>query len=150
MAYFRGVVARNNDGWAAPDVDLATATDLESLTALLRGAAGGSYPSLLVVDREDEWFGIVRVDDDDEDARVFVSDADAAASSPYAELLGVEATDESLAAEPVGDFEILADLGTSPERLRALCDGELGTGEADALTAVAEAAGFDVVLDAIR
>lgn len=150
MAYFRGVLARTGGGWAALDVDLAAATDLDSLTTLLREAGGGSYPLLLVVDREDDWFGIVRVDDDDEDPRVFVSDADAAANSPYAELLGVEATDESLAGEPVGDFDILADLGTPPERLRALCDGGLGTGEADALTAVAEAAGFDVVLDAIR
>ena len=71
------------------------------------------------------------------------------AASPYAELLDVSGEGED--AEPGtrgGDLDVLADLGTSPEALREMCDDELLP--MDALASVAEAAGFAEVLDSLR
>ena len=149
MAYFIAALARSRTEWLAGDVDIESATDLASLGELLRGVAVDDGPVLLLVEREDEWFAIVRADGED-DPRVFVSDAGAAAESPYAELLGAELLDEDVADEPVGDFDLLADLGTPPGQLRALTDGELATTTSEALTVIGEAGGFDDVLESVR
>ena len=54
--------------------------------------------------------------------------------------------------EPVRDVDdvgdVLADLGTSPDELRELCEEE--TVPMDALAVVAEAGGFAEVLDSLR
>lgn len=160
MAYFAAALTRSSgardpelaeiDGdWAAREFDLDQPADLAALADALRVLAADDGPVLLLLEREDEWFAVVRVDGDD-DPRVFVSDAGAASESPYAELLGVEALDEELANEPVGDFDVLADLGTTPAQLRGLSDGELAATPAEALAVIGEAAGFDDVLESIR
>jgi putative tRNA adenosine deaminase-associated protein len=121
---------------------------------------------------------VVRVDGED-DPRIYVSDAAAAARSAYGELL---LTDELLGREPgaddgpdldsldldgtedgesesddeeeggagdavphspVGDSEILDDLGITEKELRAL-DAD------DALSAIAEALGASEVLETVR
>ncbi len=148
MAYFVAVLARDGKEWEARDIDVAAAPDMESLADSLRLGAGDG-PVLLLLEREDEWFALIRVDDDD-DPQVFVSDPAAASTTPYAELLGVEVTDEELGTDPVGDFEILADLGTGPAELRALCDGERAVTTSEAITVIAEAGGFADVLDSVR
>jgi putative tRNA adenosine deaminase-associated protein len=117
--------------------------------------------------------------DGEDDPRIYVSDAAAAARSSYGEILltdellgrepgddgpdldsldldGTEdgepedADDEDTAVSdtavphgPVGDSEILDDLGVSEKELRAL-DAE------DALTAIAEALGASEVLETVR
>ncbi len=149
MAYFAAALARDGDTWATVDVDLDDAEDLPSLAELLRKNAVEDGPVLLFLEREDEWFAIVRVDGD-EDPHIFVSDAAAASESPYAELLGVEVLDEELAPEPVGDLDVLIDLGTSPSQLRGLCDGEFAATPAEALAVIGEAGGFDEALEALR
>jgi putative tRNA adenosine deaminase-associated protein len=154
MPYFLAVVAREGEAWSARQLDLDDVGDCEDPDALadvVREVAPGTAPALLLVEREDEWFGLVRVDGD-EDARVFVSDAAAAAGSPYGPALGLEppADDADPApGRPAGDADLLTDLGTPEARLVALCLEDVPE-PAEALLAVARAAGFEEVLDSMR
>lgn len=162
MPYFTAVLARSGPTWSAHDLDVEAIGDLGELAAQLRGVApADDAPVLLLVEREDAWWGVVRVDGE-EDPRVFVSDAAAAAASRYAAILEVVAVDSDGTAEEedadaesgallatcAGDLDVLADLGTTPEDLQEMCDDELLPG--DALAAVAEGAGFAEVLDSLR
>ena len=158
MSYFTTVLARDGRKWSAHDVDVEAMSDLGELAAELRiVVADDDAPVLLLVEREDAWWGVVRVDGED-DPRVFVSDAAGAAASPYAGILDVvgdadEDDDEDegeqvLSGLCAGDLDVLADLGTSPEELQEMCDEELLP--MDALAAVAEGAGFAEVLDSLR
>ena len=150
MSYFTAVLAREGRKWFAHDLDVDSAADLAELTDQLRVAASGDDPVILLVEREDAWWAVVRVDGE-EDPRVFVSDVAGAAASPYADILAIETDedeDEEEATGCAGDFDLLADLGTSPEMLQEMCDDELLP--MDALAAVADAAGFAEVLDSLR
>ena len=150
MSYFTAVLAREGKGWSVHDVEVDSASDLDDLTSDLRGLADDDEPVLLLVEREDAWWAVIRVDGD-EDPRVFVSDVTGAAASPYAELLDVTDEDDEEEPEPgtcAGDLDLLADLGTSPETLQEMCDDEVLP--MDALATVAEAAGFAEVLDSLR
>ena len=77
-----------------------------------------------------------------------------AAASAYSAVLELAAADDDDEDDVVrqgacaGDFDVLADLGTSPEQLREMCDEEVLA--MDALAAVAERAGFSEVLDSLR
>jgi putative tRNA adenosine deaminase-associated protein len=147
MPYFTAVLARTGQQWRARDVDIESAEDIGEAAALLRGVAvDEDEPVLFVLEREDDWFAFLRVDDDD-DPRVFVSDAALASSSPYADVLGMdpEAEEEG----PAGDLDILSDLGTGPEDLEALV-GEDGPPTGEALAKVAEAGGFSELIDSLR
>jgi putative tRNA adenosine deaminase-associated protein len=84
---------------------------------------------------------------------VFVSDAAGVAASRYASVLDIVAEDGDddaavTAGTCSGDFDVLADLGTSAETLQEMCEDELLP--MDALAAVAEGAGFAEVLDSLR
>ncbi len=94
MSYFTAVIGRAGSGWRALDVDVEDVDSLDELTELLRSASRSGEPVIALIEREDEWFAFVRVDDD-EDCRAFVSDLQAAESSHYGELLA-----------PVGDVEL--------------------------------------------
>ena len=93
MSYFSAVICRNGSGWRALDVDLEDLESLDEVGDHLRAVAKGG-PVLAVLEREDEWFALIRVDDDDE-PRAFVSDLEATQRSHYAEMLA-----------PVGDVEL--------------------------------------------
>ncbi len=144
MSYFTAVVARADGAWSARDVDVEEVADLTDLIERLREVEDGEEPVLLLLEREDDWWAIVRVDGDD-DARVFVSNAAGAQRSPYAELLAPpdDGTDGWS-----GDLDLLSDLGTPPEELRDLVAEQLVP--MDAMATLAEAAGFAEVLDALR
>lgn len=86
VSYFTAVIAGDGRSWRARDVDVEDAGTLDDLTDMLRAASHRGGPVLAVIEREDEWFALVRVDDDEE-PRLFVSDMDAASRSSYAELL---------------------------------------------------------------
>jgi putative tRNA adenosine deaminase-associated protein len=89
--------------------------------------------------------------DGDEDPRVFLSDVVAISASTYRSMLELPETEDDAdlpAGGCGGDFDVLADLGTSPEELRELCEEE--TVPMDALAVVAEAGGFAEVLDSLR
>ena len=150
MSYFTAVLAREGSKWFAHDVDLESMGDLDELAYELRDIAIDDEPVLVLVEREDAWWAVLRVDGE-EDPRVFVSDVAGVAASPYAELLAVAPEEEDEAIEQVGctgDFDVLADLGTSPEKLTQMCEDEMLP--MDALAAVSEAGGFAEVLDSLR
>ncbi|MGH8969505.1 MAG: tRNA adenosine deaminase-associated protein [Actinomycetes bacterium] len=148
MSYFTAVLVRNADKWFARDTDLEEVGGLGELADTLRLIEVDDEPVLVFVEREDAWWAVVRVDGD-EDPRVFVSDVVGSARSPFDFLeVGIDADDVEVAGTCGGDFDVLADLGTSPDELRELCEDELVP--MDALATVAEAGGFAEVLDSLR
>jgi putative tRNA adenosine deaminase-associated protein len=97
VSYFTAVIATDAWGWRARDVSVDDAETLEDLADRLRAAAVADAPVLAILEREDDWFALVRVDGDDE-PRVFVSDLDAATRGHFGPLL-------STAAELSGDAQ---------------------------------------------
>ncbi|MGW6537368.1 tRNA adenosine deaminase-associated protein [Streptomyces sp. NPDC055051] len=88
--YFAALLARTEDGWEASDTELDDVETLADLVELAREAAADEGETVLVfIEQEDAWFGIVRVDGED-DPRVYVSNAAAAARSSYGEILTSE------------------------------------------------------------
>ena len=136
------------DKWFSREIDVEALEDLTELTDAVRVLETHDETVLVLIEREDAWWSVIRVDGDD-DPRVFVSDAVASAASPFASLLEVamEGTDDEDIAWGAlcGDSEVLADLGTPLEDLLQMCEDELLP--MDALAAVAEAGGFEEVLD---
>ncbi len=146
MPYFTAGLVRSGSSWLPRDVDVDAYADLHALTDGLRMLSPEDESVLLLIEHEDEWFALVRVDGD-EDPRVFLSDGAAAAASPYAAILGYE--DEELAEGPVGEADVLDDAGLSPQQLLDLC-GEDAIPTGDAVGVLAEAVGFAEVVDAMR
>jgi len=176
--YFAALLARTEDGWEASDTELDDVETLSDLTDLARDTSVDEDTVLVLIEQEDAWFGLVRVDGED-DPRIYVSDAAAAARSSYGEILltdellgrepdddvadldsldldGTEdgepestddedgaAPDTAVPHGPLGDSQILGDLGVGEKQLRAL-DAE------DALTAIADALGASDVLETVR
>jgi putative tRNA adenosine deaminase-associated protein len=150
VAYFTAVLLRDGDKWFARDVDLDDVADLGDLADRLRLIEAGDEPVLVLIEREDAWWAVVRVDGD-EDPRVFVSDVSAAETSTYGRFLeNVMSPADGGASEGTcgGDFDLLADLGTSTDSLAEICEDDLVP--MDALAVVAEAAGFAELLDSLR
>ncbi|MFI1189126.1 hypothetical protein [Streptomyces californicus] len=115
--YFAALLARTEDGWEASDTELDDVETLSDLTDLARDASVDEDTVLVYIEQEDAWFGVVRVDGE-EDPRIYVSDASAAARSSYGEIL---LTDEMLGREPGAEDEIAA-----LEELVGLDDAEDG------------------------
>ncbi|WP_432541836.1 tRNA adenosine deaminase-associated protein [Kineococcus sp. SYSU DK002] len=113
MAYFTAVLSPHGSGdgstgdldWRPVDVDLEAGSP-DELGDVLRGAVDGSgspdAPVLAVLEREDEWFAVVRTDGPI-DVKVFVSDAVAAAESAYAPLFAELPTADDRAGTAGGD-----------------------------------------------
>ncbi|MGL5857912.1 MAG: hypothetical protein ACRC35_05815 [Angustibacter sp.] len=85
MSYFTTVIGRRGSGWRTLDVDLDDLDTLDDLTELC--AADGSDPLLAIIEQEDAWFALVRVDASGGEPRVFVSDLPAAEAGRYGDLL---------------------------------------------------------------
>jgi putative tRNA adenosine deaminase-associated protein len=164
VPYFAAALARTEGGWTGVELDLAEVEDLESLADLLRDLTGeGAGPALLLLEEDDEYFAVVRVDGGAgslDEPRVFLSDRRAVLASSVAAMLWEdvdapaddEEDDEETArplAEPVGEAGLLADLGTSANDLLGLSTEE-GLLPADVLTTVCERAGCDDVLEQLR
>jgi putative tRNA adenosine deaminase-associated protein len=149
VSYFTAVLARTGRAWTVHDLDLDSEGDLKELASDLRDLTDSDEPVLLLLEREDAWWAVVRVDGE-EDPRVFVSDLAGAAASSYAALLDVDSDSEDDVAPGTcgGDLDLLVDLGTSTEALQEMCDDP--PLPMDALAAVAEAAGFGEILDSLR
>jgi putative tRNA adenosine deaminase-associated protein len=157
VSYFAAALTRTPQGWQGQELDLDGLDDLEAVTDALRDL-DGEGTALLLLEQDDEWLGVVRVDGDG-DPRVFLSDRRAALASDVAALLWDVEEDEAPedledessrpVAEPVGDAALLADLGTPEAALLELC-AEEGLLPADVLSAVGERAGFLDVLDGLR
>ncbi|WP_409471044.1 hypothetical protein [Streptomyces sp. HC307] len=178
--YFAALLARTEDGWEASDTELDDVETLSDLADLAREASPDDDTVLVLIEQEDAWFGVVRIDGED-DPRIYVSDAAAAARSSYGEIL---LTDELLGREPGDDSADLDSLdldgtedgepadddadtdagdGGSAEAVphgpvgdTAVLD-DLGVSEKellslseDALTAIAESLGASEVLETVR
>ncbi|GAQ58853.1 hypothetical protein [Streptomyces acidiscabies] len=169
--YFAALLARTEDGWEASDTELDDVETLSDLADLARESSVDDDTVLVLIEQEDAWFSVVRVDGED-DPRVYVSDASVAARSSYGEVLladllakdsgddldaldldGTEDgeqdsdADEEPAGEavphgPVGDPRLLDDLGISEKQLQSL--------DRDALGEIADALGATEMLEAVR
>jgi putative tRNA adenosine deaminase-associated protein len=150
VSHFAAAVVRGSDGWTANELDLTGAADVEDVADRLRDVDPEANVSLLFVESDDAYLVILRLDEG-EDLRIFGSDAAFAEESRLGALLlgdiqepaleiddvvGIdpEAVNEDDGAdepppaaadvEPVGDRELLADLGIPGPRLIALCAHE--------------------------
>ncbi|MFK4103673.1 hypothetical protein ACI2L1_27050 [Streptomyces sp. NPDC019531] len=131
--YFAALLARTEDGWEASDTELDDVETLSDLADLAREASAEDDTVLVLIEQEDAWFGVVRIDGE-EDPRIYVSDAAAAARSSYGEIL---LTDELLGREPGDDDADLESLdldGTEDgEDEEEDDDAESGGGSAEAV-----------------
>ncbi|CAL9492199.1 tRNA adenosine deaminase-associated protein [Streptomyces pilosus] len=178
--YFAALLARTEDGWEASDTELDDVETLSDLADLAREASPDDDTVLVLIEQEEGWFGVVRVDGE-EDPRVYVSDAAAASRSSYGEILltdellgrapGADAADldaldldgtedgepddedaddgpaaagsaDAVPHGPVGDAQVLEDLGVTEKELRSLAG--------DAVNEIADALGASEVLETVR
>jgi putative tRNA adenosine deaminase-associated protein len=148
VPYFSAAFAHTDAGWIGAEVDLAEVAGLDDVADIMREAAVETSGDtvLLLVEQEDEWFAVLRLDDG-EDPRVFLSDTRATLSSELAAILHEQLGAAKESDEPAGDTALLADFGTGSERLTALGERNL---PGDALSAVAESAGFAEEYERLR
>jgi putative tRNA adenosine deaminase-associated protein len=169
VAYFTAVLSPEGSGddrdWRTVEIDLEAGSP-DELGDALRGAVDDDdAPVLAVLEREDEWFALVRTDGA-LDVRVFVSDAVAAAeggSDDGSDGSGVDddqpepeedevpaARSETGVLEDVwaGDPELLADLGCPAEVLVRLAGS--GADPSAATVEIGEVLGFADVLESLR
>jgi putative tRNA adenosine deaminase-associated protein len=159
MSYFAAVLARSDDLWRAVEVDLDDCESLDDLVEVTRDVSGDVR--LLVVEQDDEYAVLARVDDSEE-PRVFLSDGHAADAYPIAALVadeldeigedvldGDEDAPPAHDSAPFGDAALVEDLGTSAPELLDLCAHE-GTLPIDLIVAVCEKAGCADAFEALR
>jgi putative tRNA adenosine deaminase-associated protein len=160
VSTFAAVFARSGKTWRGTEVELGDVAVIDDVTDLMIDFAverGGDL-SLLLVEADDEWFAIVRAEEDGE-PRVYLSDGRAVHDHPLAAVLseagglGAPQPAESAGARPNpapdGDAELLTDLGIGDSELRSLSVGG-GVLPSDVLAVVAERAGFGELLDEMR
>ncbi|MGI8760157.1 MAG: tRNA adenosine deaminase-associated protein [Jatrophihabitantaceae bacterium] len=164
MSAFAVVLSRAGDRWRGVELSLAECESITDIADVARDVAGELR--LVVVEQDDEYAALVRIDDDDDDPRAFLSDGHAADSYPVAAMIAQELAeigeddlgdDENLLVDappvhdsaPFGDPEIVEDLGTSAADLLSMCAHE-GTLPIDVLVAVCEKAGCGQVFDELR
>ncbi len=126
--YFTALLARTENGWEASDRELDDVETLDELAELAREAGSDEEPVLVCIEQEGAWFGIVRVDGED-DPRVFVSDAARAVRSAYGEIL---LSDELLGREPEDPYALdhLVDLDGTEDGTDALTEPGKDTDDA--------------------
>ncbi|WP_329622234.1 hypothetical protein OG357_18690 [Streptomyces sp. NBC_01255] len=95
--YIAALLARTEDGWEASDTELDDVETLSDLAELAREASDDDTV-IVYIEQEDAWFGIVRIEGE-EDPRIYVSDGAAAARSSYGEILTREILGDDLDAE---------------------------------------------------
>jgi putative tRNA adenosine deaminase-associated protein len=160
VSAFAAVLARNGDRWRAAETDVDGCESVEDIADLARDVTGDVR--LVLIEQDDEYAAIVRVDDDDDDPRAFLSDGHAADNYPLAAAIAedlVEIGEDELSEDedappahdsaPFGDAEIVEDLGTPPSDLLAMCAHE-GTLPMDVLVAICEKAGCGDAFDDLR
>ncbi|MFE7312727.1 hypothetical protein ACFU7T_06390 [Streptomyces sp. NPDC057555] len=173
--YFAALLARTEDGWEASDTELDDVETLTDLADLAREAAVEDDTVVVLIEQEDAWFGVIRVDGED-DPKVFVSNAAAAARSSYGalltdELLGRDDSDADdldlldLDGTEDGEPETEEDPETAADETPAVTgplgdaklledfgvgERELLTLQGDALSEIADALGCSDLLEAVR
>ncbi|MCK9899267.1 tRNA adenosine deaminase [Parafrankia colletiae] len=153
-------IAQNAGRWTAHDLDIADMEDLDSLVDAMHDLSSGTV--IAFVEEDDEYLAIVRITARDPDPKVFLSDRRVLLTSDHAERLFADAlpsmagldddSDDDAPvgqASPVGDLDLLADLGTPTEALLELI-AEEGMLPADVISAVSERAGAGEIFDDVR
>ena len=178
MSTFAAAVARGKNGWTASELELSGLADIDEVVDRLRDAEPDADVCLLFVEADDQYLVILRLDEG-EDLRIFGSDSvyaeesrtgalllgdieapaidlDDLSSSDAADLESEDADEDEEDdqptdpdADPVGDAEILADLGISSHRLLALCASE-GMMPADITAEIAQRLGCADELEELR
>jgi putative tRNA adenosine deaminase-associated protein len=105
MSYFTEILADSGDGFRALDVDVRDANDLDDLVDMMRSSAGDDGEAITVIEHEDEWFGLVRLCENNE-VKVFLSDLAAVEASPFADIFAdfLDSQPDAYDAEPEEDF----------------------------------------------
>jgi putative tRNA adenosine deaminase-associated protein len=163
MTYFAAVLTRTGDRWRADDVEIDDCESLSDFGDLLRDCRGDVR--ILVIEQDDEYAAIVRLDDDTDEPRAFLSDGHAADAYPIAAIVAEdlaeigadEDDDDPLDSDippthggaPCGDADVVEDLGTSATDLLAMC-AHAGTLPVDLLVAVCEKAGCGAAFEDLR
>ncbi len=174
MSNFAAAAARGKNGWTASEIDLTGVADLDEVADRLRDVEPDAGLSLLFVESDDQYLVILRLDDG-EDLRVFGSDSAFADESRLGALLlgdieapalEIDALDDAEAApadedeaddrpaadpdaDPVGDADLLADLGLPAGRLLALCGAE-GLMPADVTAEICQTIGCGDEMEELR
>ncbi|WP_433371809.1 tRNA adenosine deaminase-associated protein [Actinoplanes sp. CA-142083] len=145
MSTFAAAVARGKNGWTASELDLTGLADIDEVVDALRDVEPDADVALLFVESDDQYLAIVRLDEG-EDLRVFGSDSafveesrigavllgeiEAPAALEIDDLTSGDEEEDSDSpspdpdADPVGDADLLNDLGINSKRLLALCGQE--------------------------
>jgi len=161
MAHTAFAVARTDGAWIADLLDLAGLSELDEAAERIRDIEPDADLSLAFVEADDQYWVVMRLDNGN-DLRVFCSDAAFAAESRLGAVLLAELdytppeilidADDDVAdddldepavdpdADPIGDAELLADLGLPARRLLELC-GRDGMLPADVTAEVCHAIG---------
>ncbi|GAB2581913.1 hypothetical protein Aab01nite_59120 [Paractinoplanes abujensis] len=152
MSTFAAAVGRGKNGWTASELDLSGLADIDEVVDAMRDVEPDADVTLLFVESDDLYLAVLRLDEG-EDLRIFGSDSAFADESRIGamllgeieapaleldELTGGAADEDEESdqpavdadADPVGDAELLNDLGISAHRLLTLCAQE-GTMPAD-------------------
>jgi putative tRNA adenosine deaminase-associated protein len=171
VSTFAAAVARGKNGWTASELTLTGAADIDEAVDRLRDVEPDADLSLLFVEADDQYLVILRLDEG-EDLRVFGSDSAYADESRLGALLLAEIEAPALEiddlaappagdddeddrpaadpdADPVGDVELLADLGVSSHRLLTLCGLE-GMLPADVTAEICQQLGCGDELEELR
>lgn len=148
MSYFAAAAVRVEGAWSAAEVDLSGAADIDEVADLLRDVDPDADVSLLFVESDDAYLAMLRLDEG-EDLRIFGSDSAFADESRIGALLLADIKTPALEidepdgpagrstvstgdddnerpaadpdADPIGDADLLADLGVSAKQLLSLC-----------------------------
>jgi putative tRNA adenosine deaminase-associated protein len=133
VSHFAAAVVRDVNGWTAAELDITGAADVDDVAERLRDIDPNAKVSLLFVESDDTFLAIVRLDEGD-DLRVFGSDSAFVTESRIGQVLLADVDEPDAAAptdedkphlaEPVGDVDLLSDLGVPAPRLLALCGRE--------------------------
>jgi len=160
MTYFAALLTRTRDQWRAEEADLDECESLSDIGDLLRDWPGDVR--LVLVEQDDEYAAVIRLDAEEDDPRAFLSDGHAADAYPIAALVaedlaeigGDELEDDEDAppahdSAPFGDAEIVEDLGTPSSDLLAMV-AHPGTLPVDVLVAICEKAGCGEAFEDLR
>jgi putative tRNA adenosine deaminase-associated protein len=179
VSYFAAAVARGPaGGWTAAEVDLSGVADVDEVADRLRDVEPDADVAILFVESDDLYLAILRLDEG-EDLRIFASDSAFAEESRLGTLLigeleppaldieepieaGEDDDDEEAEkdeepdrppldadADPVGDADLLADLGIPAPKLLALCAHE-GLMPADVTAEVCQILGCGDEVEELR
>ncbi|HEX5542998.1 MAG TPA: tRNA adenosine deaminase-associated protein [Micromonospora sp.] len=172
MSYFAAAAVRDSTGWVAEEIDLSGVADVDEVADRLRDVAPDADLSLLFVEADDAYLVILRLDAG-EDLRIFGSDSAFADESRLGEVLigdlkaplveveepadeeeqpeeeEIEAPVIDPDADPVGEVDLLADLGVSAQQLLNLSAKE-GMLPADVTAEICQIVGCGDVIEELR